>query len=64
MPSHNRANAVPVIALFWEGMVLHLGTKATGTPEGISWFMALWGLPFIAIGVAMLSAPFVAMARA
>ncbi|MBC8142102.1 MAG: hypothetical protein H7Y38_11755 [Armatimonadetes bacterium] len=44
-------------------MVRHLGTKATGTPEGISWFMALWGLPFIAIGVAMLSAPFVAMAR-
>src|SRR3954469_22318729 len=35
-------------AIFWESMVLFGGSKGHANP--ISWFMALWGIPFIVIG--------------
>lgn len=58
--------AIPwtAFALFWETMVIGFGTKSTDAPPGVPWMMALFGLPFIAIGIGLLSAPFVAMAKA
>ena len=59
--------AIPwtVFAVFWETMVLGLGfTRSVGTPQPVAWSMALFGLPFIALGIGMLSAPFRAMAKA
>ncbi|MBC8137226.1 MAG: hypothetical protein H8F28_15205 [Fibrella sp.] len=52
-------------ALFWEAMALGLGfSPKVGTPQPVAWFFALFGLPFVGIGIAMLAAPFVAMAKA
>lgn len=52
-------------ALFWEASAVGLGfTPSVGTPQPVAWFFVLFGLPFILVGVVMLAAPFVAMAKA
>lgn len=59
--------AIPwtAFALFWEAMAIGLGfSPKVGTPQVIGWVFVLFGLPFIGVGVAMLSSPFVAMAKA
>lgn len=46
-------------ALFW--VVMASGARAIGP---VGWFFPLFGLPFVAVGVAMLATPFWARARA
>ena len=56
--------AVPwtAFALFWEAMALLPWLGSTHTPSGIQWsfgiIFPLFGLPFIGIGLKMLSMPF------
>ena len=54
------------LSLFWEyttvvGMILE-GFK--GTPSGMGWFFALFGLPFLLVGIGMLGYPFWVARRA
>lgn len=48
-------------ALFWEAMVLNMfpGTSTHSSDKGISWFMALWGVPFILLGQYMIWGRFI-----
>ena len=61
--------AIPwtAFALFWMSVPVatlyqYYSGEAIGAPKGapvaIMWFMALWGLPFVAVGVGMLATPF------
>ena len=62
--------AVPwtAFALFWEAMALLPWLGSTHTPLGIQWsfgiIFPLFGLPFIGIGLKMLSLPFKAQRKA
>ncbi|OYU35625.1 hypothetical protein [Novosphingobium sp. PASSN1] len=62
--------AVPwtAFALFWEAMALLPWLGSTHTPLGIQWsfgiIFPLFGLPFIGIGLKMLSLPFKARSKA
>lgn len=55
-------------SLFWEATVIGglFGLKGAprGMPSGMGWVMALFGLPFIAIGIGMVLAPFWAARKA
>src|ERR1039458_3086202 len=50
-------------AIFWETMVLHSGQKSTHSGRPVSIFMALWGIPFVLVGLYMIVGRFFVDAR-